>query len=205
MAWAWAGQQGWTGCAGECKLDRQMVRHDGTATMSGWLPLGLLLVACSATPIPRERVESSRNSADSIASTPVHAPEDSEPNEPPSCENGLAPRWQCPGDCDWWHTQSPEVAGMSRAEMDEEGRRCRVRESFRAFVASRQGCTEDSECEVLFPGCLGCSVGVHRHFVAEVNARIVEALEEFCPGGCDCKFKGCFRDDRAVCMHGFCR
>lgn len=80
-----------------------------------------------------------------------------------------------------------------------------IQEEFDAFVAQRNGCEVDADCEMASADCpLGCFVYVNRAKVAEVEAKAKDLIEEYESMGTQCAYD-CIEPPGAVCEAKHCR
>jgi hypothetical protein len=75
---------------------------------------------------------------------------------------------------------------------------------FKAFVATRQTCSNDADCIVVFGTCpFGCYVAAAKSAAAEVTAKLQELADRLDKSGPRCMYK-CTESPPAVCRSGRC-
>ncbi len=79
-----------------------------------------------------------------------------------------------------------------------------VQDEFAAFIASRRGCEQDTDCAVVYPGCpLGCYVAVAEEHVEAVEKKARELVEDYERAGRSCDYD-CMEPPEPVCRAGGC-
>jgi len=79
-----------------------------------------------------------------------------------------------------------------------------VEAEFAEFVSSRDDCVQSDDCAIAYTECpLGCSHAVNAQYVASVESKARELIDEYESGGSGCDYR-CVQVHGAVCQQGTC-
>ena len=148
------------------------------------------------------------DSAPDLAGTPPAPAESAPPGPPasaPAASASAAPSnpWTTAEDCSRFDT-APEYRDLSAEDRARSRATCDAKEEFRAFVATRQTCSNASDCTNVSGSCpFGCYVPVVKAAAPAVTAKLETLATRLDKAGHRCVYR-CTAPPSEACVDGRC-